>query len=356
MNRKLLIILALQAFIIVILFWMLVFYGKDEFEAGHADDDEEVISAPSLVSSEHGAVTVTLSPQAQQQSGIAVSAVQAASHRGEIVAYGSVVAIDELLDQRKNYLAALAEAEVVRAAITGKRQQYERLQQLNRDDRNVSDRAVEAAHAEWKTEEARLAAAVTAAANWRDAMRQQWGNTLAEWAVQQPAAAPLQALLQHKEALIQVTLPFDAPAPGASTPLSLTPAGADGKRFPATLVAAAPRSEGTLPGRTYYYRAGADSLRAGMRVSARLPLQQQATAGVLIPDAAIVWFANQPWVYHKTAADSFMRLPVRTDIETPQGWFNPAEVLAAGEEIVTSGAQLLLSEEFKYQITNENDD
>lgn len=356
MNRKLLVILALQAFIIVILFWMLVFYGKDEFEAGHEDGEEEVISAPSLVSSESGAVTVTLSPQAQAQSGIAVTALKAASHRGEIVAYGTAVAIDQLLDQRKNYLAALAEAEVIRAAIASKRQEYERLEQLNRDNRNVSDRAVEAAQAAWKAEEARLAAAATAAANWRDAMRQQWGATLAGWATQQPAAAPLQALLQHQESLLQVTLPFEAPAPSAGTPLAVTPAGADGRRVAATLVSAAPRSEGTLPGRTYYYRAPADSLRAGMRVTARLPAQQQARAGVLVPDAAIVWFANQSWVYHKMAADKFMRQPVRTDIETPEGWFNPVEVLDAGEEVVTSGAQLLLSEEFKYQITNENDD
>jgi len=30
--------------------------------------------------------------------------------------------------------------------------------------------------------------------------------------------------------------------------------------------------------------------------------------------------------------------------------------LKPGDELVTSGAQLLLSEEFKYQIKNENDD
>jgi hypothetical protein len=355
MNRKMLIILALQALIIVILFWMLVFYGKDEFEAGH-EEDEEVISAPSLVSTEHGAVTVTLSPQAQEQSGIAVTRLEGASHRGEIVANGGVVGIDELLDQRKNFLAALAEADVVRASISSKRQEYERLEQLNHDNRNVSDRAVEAALASWKAEEARLAAAATDANNWRDAMRQQWGATLAGWAAQQPAAAPLQSLLLHQEALLQITLPFDAPAPDLATPLAVTPAGAVGKRVPARLISAAPRSEGTLPGKTYFYRAAADSLRTGMRVTARLPAQKQATAGVLVPDAAIVWFANQSWAYHKTAQDKFVRKPVRTDIETPNGWFNSKDILAPGEEVVTRGAQLLLSEEFKYQITNENDD
>jgi hypothetical protein len=37
------------------------------------------------------------------------------------------------------------------------------------------------------------------------------------------------------------------------------------------------------------------------------------------------------------------------------GWFYQGQ-LKANDHVVTSGAQLLLSEEFKSQITNENDD
>lgn len=356
MNRKSLVIIALQAFVIILLSWMLVFYSKDEFHADRDDDDEEVISSPSLVSTEHGAVTITLSPQAQELSGIAVSAVAAATHRREIMAYGTVLAIDGLIELRRNYLAALAEAAVVRAGLPARRQEFERLESLNRDDRNVSDRAVETALAAWKEEEARLAAVETAAANWLEAMRQQWGATIAEWAARQPVAAALEPLLRHEEMLLQITLPFDAPPPDSGTPLAVIPAGTGAGRIPARLVSPAPRSEDMLQGRTYYYRAHADSLRAGMRVSARLPAQREPVGGILVPDAAIVWFANQAWVYHKTAADRFVRRPVSTDIETPEGWFNPADVLAPGAELVTSGAQLLLSEEFKHQITNENED
>ena len=36
------------------------------------------------------------------------------------------------------------------------------------------------------------------------------------------------------------------------------------------------------------------------------------------------------------------------------GWFNQG--LSVGEEVVVNGAQLLLSEEFKSQIKNENED
>ena len=38
------------------------------------------------------------------------------------------------------------------------------------------------------------------------------------------------------------------------------------------------------------------------------------------------------------------------------GWIVPEGKIKIDDEIVTNGAQLLLSEEFKYQIKNENED
>ena len=356
MNRKMLVIIALQAFIMVILFWMLVFYGKDEFEAGLGDDDDEVISSPSLVNTEHGATTITLTTKTQQLSGIATSRLQAVKHLAEVASFGEVVAVDTLIEQRTSYLAALAEAEVVRAALVNSRQDYERLKRLNQDDRNVSDRAAAAAQATWRADEAKLAAAGTAAANWHDAMRQQWGATITQWATQQPSAAPLQRLLQHREVLLQVTVPFDAPALAADTPVYVAPAGSSDDVVKAVYVSTSPRVDSTLQGRTYYFRAPADNLRVGMRLTVRLQTQKQAKPGFIVPDSAVVWFANQPWVYQKAAQDKFIRRLISTDIETPKGWFNAESQLKAGDEIVTTGAQLLLSEEFKYQIKNENED
>ena len=49
-----------------------------------------------------------------------------------------------------------------------------------------------------------------------------------------------------------------------------------------------------------------------------------------------------------------MRKPINTDTEVEDGWFN--QDLTANTEVVTNGAQLLLSEEFKYLIKNENED
>ena len=137
MNRKIAAILALQAFLIIMLFWMLVFYGKDEYEA-YTSDAEEEIETPSLVSTNAGATIVTLSAQTQAQSDIRTTPLQAGKHRNTLASFGTVVAIDPLIELRTRYLAASAEANVVRATLLGSRQEYERV-------RKLSDRLVEQA-------------------------------------------------------------------------------------------------------------------------------------------------------------------------------------------------------------------
>ena len=42
MNRKVALIIGLQAFLIIVLFWVLVFYGKDEYDSYNQAQEEEV--------------------------------------------------------------------------------------------------------------------------------------------------------------------------------------------------------------------------------------------------------------------------------------------------------------------------
>lgn len=353
MNKKTLIIIILQTVIIVVLAWVLVFYGKDEFEAYQRQDDEE-ISPPSHVATEKGSVVVTLSAEAQKASGIATEALKSASHQSQLVSYGTVVGIEPLTDLRARYLAARADAGVVRASMTNTQQDYQRLQALNRDNRNVSDRAVQVAEAAWKADEARLAAAETQAAGVRDNLRQQWGETLARWAMGE-SGAPLAKLLSHEEVLVQVTLPFDDIQPEKLSSIQIAPAGGHGKPVTASYVSPSPQTDITIQGRTYFFRAPAHELRAGMRVEARLSAPGKQAEGVVVPNTAVVWYAGKAWAYRREGEDRFLRTLVNTAQEASDGWFNTSG-FKAGEEVVTSGTQLLLSEEFKYQIKNENED
>jgi multidrug efflux pump subunit AcrA (membrane-fusion protein) len=121
------------------------------------------------------------------------------------------------------------------------------------------------------------------------------------------------------------------------------------------LVADSPQVDPGLPGETYFYLVHGNGYRAGMRVAARVGLGGAPVAGVIVPAEAVVWHAGKAWAYVKQDEQTFARHEVSAAEELDGGWFN-AGGFQAGDEVVVSGAQLLLSEELKYQIRNENED
>jgi hypothetical protein len=115
-HKKSAIVIGLQALLIVILFWMLVFYGKDEYENFRTEQEEEIESLD-RVTEEDGISTVVLSPAVQKNSGISTAKVVPMSYQNEVKSFGTVVPIDALLDaktQLLNLQAALASAKASR--------------------------------------------------------------------------------------------------------------------------------------------------------------------------------------------------------------------------------------------------
>ncbi|MDP2248415.1 MAG: hypothetical protein Q8J65_09815, partial [Nitrosomonadales bacterium] len=250
---------------------------------------------------------------------------------------------------------AKAEASVAKASLANTQQEFTSLSALNQDNKNVSDRAVAIAEAALKADQAKLNAAESIARNMRDSIGQQWGETLASQATQQSDSSTFNRIMQYRDVLIQATLPLDSPSPKTGSSITVSPAGSSTQTVEAQFVSASPQTDSTMQGKTFYYRAPADTLRVGMRVSIKLKDSEKFNDGVIIPSSAIVWYGGQAWAYRKDESDRFQRIPVSTDNESDGGWFIHTG-LKAGDEVVTTGAQLLLSEEFKYQITNENDD
>lgn len=366
MNRKLALIIGIQAFLIVLLFWVLVFYGKDEYEAStHTSEDN--IQAPNRVS----LMTIQISPATQTQSDISTSLLKPITHQSGVSSYGNVISIDSLIELRSRYLATKAESQVISTSLAHNKIELARLRELNFDDKNISDKALAAAQADTKTDEAKMLAAESNAKNIADSMRQTWGDALTKLATEKNPSVLLQSLIDYREVLVQITLPFDSAEPTANSNVSIAPTIAPSKLAKAIYLSQSPSSAATIQGKTYFYHANSHVLRAGMQIKVSNLNNASKLTGVLIPASAVVWYAGKPWAYKKTNENQFDRLPINTNVEVENGWFyqnnqkidqigdlkNGLKVgLSAGDKIVTSGAQLLLSEEFKAQITNENED
>ena len=354
MNKKSLIIFLLQTIIIIALFWLLVFYGKDEYATFQQSNEEEIESL-NRVTTKDGINVVTLSQATQNNSGIKTSAIKAVKFEGEVKSYGNVVNIDGLLEAKSQYLNLTSELNLSNASLLQNKAQYERLKALNADDKNVSDRAVQEALALVNADNAKLNATTQQIKQLKETTQHKWGEALAQIAFSTKLPAHLQQLLNRKNALIQVGLPISTVSPKEGSSIQITPLNANNAQIKAIYISPATQSDQSGLGKTFYYSAPADLLRIGMRVNAEVdPIANDAKQGVVIPNNAVVWYAGSAWAYFQHDETHFVRKPIATDTEIEEGWFS--QTIAPNSVVVTNGAQLLLSEEFKNQIKNENED
>ena len=82
-----------------------------------------------------------------------------------------------------------------------------------------------------------------------------------------------------------------------------------------------------------------------MAVTAWLPEQDKQLSGVMMPKSALLWSMDQAFVYIKTD-DTFSRRAIRHYTISNEGYF-VSEDLKPDEELVITGAQMLLSEEMR---------
>jgi hypothetical protein len=367
MSKKTTLIIMLQAILIIALFWVLIFFGKDEFET-YQNEQEEEIESLNRVSTSEGINIVSLSSATQQNSGIQTIKINSANFQGGIKSFGNVVSIDSLTEAKSRYLNLKTEVMLAKAASTHNLKQYQRLKALNADDKNVSDQTVQAAQANVQADSAKISSNELQLKNLRTNTKLQWGEALASLAladtVSEKKMSPhLAHLLSNKNVLIQISLPLSSAIPNAGSTVTVTPLNESVAPIQAIYVSPATQSDSNGFGKTFYYSAPADLLRIGMRVNVVTEAAASNNAsGVVIPSNAVVWYAGKAWAYFKQGQTKdqdksmvhFIRKPISTDTEVDEGWFNQG--IAENSEVVVSGAQLLLSEEFKYLIKNENED
>ena len=97
-----------------------------------------------------------------------------------------------------------------------------------------------------------------------------------------------------------------------------------------------------------YFAPASSGVLPGMNVLVSLPSGPSGD-GLAIPPSAIVWWQDRAWVYRQTEPGAFARTQIPTDLPSKDGGY-VVKTLPKDVEIVTRGAQLLLSEEFRAQI------
>jgi hypothetical protein len=382
-SRRLRVLVVVQGVLLALIAGLAAWLGRDEFivlrEEMHATPPK-----PAKGEDVDGPPRVRLSAAAQRNVGLETAAPKDATRAARSAPIELLVLdLQPLAEVRGRLRSTVHELDATRAQAQASAAELRRVQGLYDDERSASARALEAARAQAAADAARCAALQATLDGQRAAVRAAWGSVVAGW-LDVPRAAQLDRLLAARSALLRAQA-----MPGKPTPEGSLRLDSGGN---ATPLAAA------VPGQRLYVVESAN-LVPGQRVTARAIDRESRREGAWVPSSAVIWHSGQPWIYLKreddddesgqgtvsaaasapagvesaSAAvrpqangasspravaaptrDAFQRRALVDAERVDERWFIPG--LDDDDIVVVQGAQVLLSEELKFQLRNENDD
>ena len=264
------------------------------------DDDKPVANA--------GQGAIALTAKAQSLSGLQTITLTSVSDHPEFTAYGKAVNIQPLIELRNRYLVALTERSGATARFKQAEQNIKRQQDLYREG-VASKHNLQVQQAQWQTDKALFDASGVQGKAIIDEARLNWGKKLTEWALSADADQ-LSGFLSGKKTLLHITLPVNKQLANEIQSIEVEASGNRSAATKAELISAAPQTDATAQGESYFFQAGGNHIRTGMRVAAWIPEQGESRFGVVIPKSALIWYMDQAFVYIKTAEEQFSRRPI----------------------------------------------
>jgi hypothetical protein len=285
--------------------------------------------------------TVTVSEEGQKTGGIITMALKRGLYREQTAAYGEVLAPEGLSELYKSYISAVSGVEKAKARLTASEMEYARLKRLNENNKNISDKELQASVARLSADRAEEAAASGTLQTAKNTISLKWGPTIAGWVFRYESS--FREVIERREVLVRITVPPSLALKRIPQRIRITtPTGAS---VSADFVSRATSTNPALQGLSFIYIAPKHNgdLVPGMNVTAQMP-SAATQAGFFIPESAVVWLQGKAWIYVKKGETGFSRVEAPTTTPVNNGYF-VSDSFAPGDRIVTKGAQALLSEE-----------
>lgn len=297
-------------------------------ERARESEREKPVAAPTRISrNAKGEIIVTFDAETQKRVGLAVVALSPAEHRPTRQGYGRVLDAASLT-------ALLNEIALVRTNLAASEKELARSKILF-GQTNLSEKAFIAA--EIASGRDRLTAQAA-----EDKLALTFGREFANRSDLSELSRSFAAL---ESALVRVDLPAGQTLPTPAANAHLFAPANDAEIFEAEFVGPATSVEPEFQGQAFLYLVRKTNRRVapGVNLSAILDLPGEATPGVILPRSAVVRSDGRGWAFVQTGDDTFLRREVVLTRPTKDGWFVASE-FKPGENVVVTGAQVLLSE------------
>lgn len=298
-----------------------------------AEGDKPVAAESKIGRNAVGEITVTIDDDGQKRIALKMEPLAFAQLQSETKGYGHVL-------DPATFSAAVAELVSARATADASRKDLARIQSLAQQS-NASARSLEATQAAADRDQADVESA-------RAKFSVAWGGALAN---RDDLSKFAETLASSQNALVRIDLP-------AGEILKRQPAGArlfalgdENTPVEAEFIGVAPAVESQTQGQGFLFLVSSHNpaFAPGAAVVGYVQTPGEPQNGVLIPQNAVIRFNGEPWIYLQSSNDTFTRREISEKEPLASGWFMQAD-FKPGDQVVVTGAQMLLSEEQKNQI------
>jgi len=356
MNKKSLMIIVIQSFVIILLIWVVILMGSDEFVDDDLFDEEEILSFIEV--NDEGLNQIRLTEAIVKNSGIQTTKIISSNKQSSFSNYGIVQATDTLIDLKNIYDQLMQEINTLQNQINTEEKKYLAFVDLNADGKNISDQALLDQQTLVKNLKVSVEKKVVLKKNLQQKVLSQWGNKFYMAITGKAKDKQLNPLLNGEARLVKITLPSSDSDNSIPHKIIFTPINGNNETE-GIYLDKAPTIEPSILGQTFYYLIQSPDIRIGSKLIGFYKEKQNNDKQMNryeVQSSSIVWSNGLPWVYIEEEPFLFVKKPVSLENEIKDGWLVISEALSTNDIIVSKGAQLLLSEEYKYQIKNENED
>ena len=356
MNKKSLMIIVIQSFVIILLIWVVVLMGSDEFVDDDLFDEEETLSFIEV--NDEGLNQIRLTETIVKNSGIQTAAIISSNKQFSFSNYGIVQATDTLIDLKNIYDQLMQEINTLQNQINTEEKKYLAFVDLNADEKNISDQVLLDQQTIVNNLKVSIEKKVALKKNLQQKVLSQWGNKFYVAITGKAKDKQLNPLLNGEARLVKITLPSSDSDNSVPEKIIFTPINGNSETE-GVFLDKAPTIEPSILGQTFYYLISSPDIRIGSKLIGFYKENQNNNKQqnrYEVQSSSIVWSNGLPWVYIEEEPFLFVKKPVSLENEIKDGWLVTSDALSTNDIIVSKGAQLLLSEEYKYQIKNENED
>jgi hypothetical protein len=287
--------------------------------------------APAAEAKDRGAPEaegVNLKPEEVEKAGIKTATLAASSHTPESTGYAVVITRETIAQALADLTSAAAVERQSRSALTRARSLAGTPGAMPIEAQETAERQAAVDHAALVLAERRLSATYGQDSPWKENY-----------------TSPLLASLARGDTkLARVTFPLGELGSTVPAKLRLTRIGAvQGSKSIETLAVWSAPADASIPGRSFFAILKGGDVSEGERLIAHAAVGG-AENGVVVPYSATVISAGKYWCYIEEKPGLFVRTEIDPGMPTDDGYF-VKDGIAAGAQVVTSSAGLLLARE-----------